>query len=365
MKQWGSLRAMQRNVRLLIGLVVVLSLVGCGLGEAVMPNPPTGVPADRSAGLVAPVPAPIPHSLEGREECFTCHAIGAVDAPPVPVDHEEDVTLCTTCHAVWLAPAIAAAAPPAIPHEVEGRSDCLVCHKLGTADAPRVPDNHNGLASDICQTCHTQVVEIAGGAGGVVPIGEIPTIPHGLEGFSACTQCHEEGGAGIPRFPDDHQGRTDDICTACHESEVEEVGAMSAEEATATPAATAEEEATPAPEPTATPTESARATPTEPAEAEPTSGTVATPTEAASEAMGDAANGEAVFGTRCAPCHGPDGEGTTIAPDALHDAALLAELTDEDLATAIQQGVGDIMPAFSTLSDQEILDLIAFLRSWQ
>jgi mono/diheme cytochrome c family protein len=89
------------------------------------------------------------------------------------------------------------------------------------------------------------------------------------------------------------------------------------------------------------------------------------PTEAPAAAAGDAANGEVTYAAACAACHGPDGEGTTIAPEALNDAALLEERTDEELATAIQQGVGDRMPAFSTLSDQEILDLVALLRSWQ
>ncbi len=323
MKRWDSLKATLRNVKLQIGLALTLSLAGCGLGEAVMPDPPPGVPADRSVGVVSPVPAPIPHSLEQRQECFTCHAIGAVDAPPVPVDHSEDVTLCTTCHAVWLAPAIAAAAPPVIPHEVEGRGDCLTCHKLGTTDAPRVPDNHDGLTGDICQTCHTPVGGIVGGDGEEMPITEVPLIPHGLEGFSACGQCHEEGGAGVPRFPDDHKGRADNLCSACHRPVVAEV------------------------------------------EVTPTAESAPTPTVAAAPSVGEAVNGQVIFAASCAGCHGTDGEGTTIAPDALNDASLLAGLTDEDLTETIRMGVPGRMPPFANLSDQEISDLIALLRSWQ
>jgi mono/diheme cytochrome c family protein len=323
MKRWDSLRAVLLNARLLVGLALALGLTGCSLGEAAMPNPPTGVPADRSAGVVAPVPPPVRHSLERREECFTCHAIGAVEAPPVPADHEQDVTLCTTCHAVWLAPAIVAAAPPVISHEVEGRADCLVCHKLGTADAPRVPDNHDGLTGDLCQTCHMEVGEIAAVSEGEVSVAEASSIPHGLQGFDACTQCHEEGGPGIPRFPDDHRGRTDDLCTACH-SPAEE-----APEATSTPEPSAE------------------------------------PTEAQPVAAGDVSNGQVLYAAKCAACHGTEGEGTSIAPEALNDPALLAGLTDEDLATVISIGISGKMPASSELSDQEILDLTALLRSWQ
>jgi cytochrome c553 len=336
MKHWDSLRRRLRAAELLVGLVLTLGLVSCSLGEAVMPNPPTGMPADRSAGLVAPVPAPIPHSLERREECFGCHAIGAVDAPPVPADHEQDVTLCTTCHAMWLAPAIAAAASPAIPHEVAGREDCLVCHKQGTGDAPRIPDNHNSLTGDLCQTCHTQMAEIAGSSEEEAPVAEIPPIPHGLEGFSACTQCHEEGGAGIPRFPDDHKGRTDDLCAACHSPAAEVSEATSTPEPTATAA-----EATSMPEPTAAPTE------TQPG------------------AVGDSDNGEVLYASRCAVCHGPEGEGTAIAPEGINDALLLEELTDKDLAQIIREGLAGRMPPSPNFSDQEVLDLVAFLRSWQ
>jgi cytochrome c5 len=324
MKHCVSLRAMSRLGRALVGLAVTLILVSCGLGEAVMPDPPPGEPADRSVGVVIAVPAPIPHSLAGREECYSCHAIGAVDAPPVPVDHEKDVEFCTTCHAEWLAPAIAAAAPPAIPHELEGRGDCLVCHKLGTADAPRVPDNHDGLTSDICQTCHTAVDEISEGEE-EGPVAEIPSIPHGLEGFSACTSCHAQGGSGIPRMPDDHEGRTDDLCSACHEPAVEEA------------------EVTPSP--------------TAPASAEPT--------ETPATLAGDAAKGQVLYAARCAVCHGAEGEGTTIAPDALNDSSLIEELIDEDLTTTIRMGVSGKMPASPNLSDQDVLDIIALLRSWQ
>jgi len=177
-----------------------------------MPNPSPGVAADRSVGVMATVPDPIPHTLDGRQDCFGCHATGAVDAPAVPAGHAQDVTLCTTCHAVWLAPAIAAAAAPAIPHDLTGRDDCLVCHKTGAANAPRVPDNHTGLPSSLCRTCHIPQGEVAGaGTGTGTPVAQAPAIPHGLEGFQACTSCHEKGGPGIPQFPANHQGRTDDI----------------------------------------------------------------------------------------------------------------------------------------------------------
>ena len=44
--------------------------------------------------------------------------------------------------------------PPAIPHTVEGRDACLMCHAEGVAGAPQVPDNHEGRPNEVCQACH-------------------------------------------------------------------------------------------------------------------------------------------------------------------------------------------------------------------
>jgi hypothetical protein len=40
-------------------------------------------------------------------------------------------------------------------------------------------------------------------------------------------------------------------------------------------------------------------------------------------------------------------------------------LTDEDLRTTIRTGVSGKMPASPNLSDQDVLDIIALLRSWR
>ena len=200
-------------------LTLALILVGCMTRGTVMPNPAPGVAADRSVGTVIPVPDPIPHTLDGRQECFTCHAIGAVDAPPIPAGHEQDVTLCTTCHAVWLIPAIAVAEPPAIPHNLGDGDDCLMCHKLGTADAPRIPENHSGLASSICLACHESLGEVveAGESETATPLAiEAPEISHDLEGRDDCLICHDPAGQ-IKPAPADHAERSKEQCQSCHE----------------------------------------------------------------------------------------------------------------------------------------------------
>ena len=44
------------------------------------------------------------------------------------------------------------AGPPAIPHTLEGRADCLICHQAGGLKP--YPADHAGRTSDMCQACH-------------------------------------------------------------------------------------------------------------------------------------------------------------------------------------------------------------------
>lgn len=74
---------------------------------------------------------------------------------------------------------------------------------------------------------------------------------------------------------------------------------------------------------------------------------------------GDADSGAVVFDASCAnsACHGVDGDSGT-AP-RLSEA--VPEHTDEQLAALIAYGDGD-MPAQSSLSDQEVADVIAYVQ---
>jgi hypothetical protein len=145
---------------------------------------------------------PIPHPLEGRENCLACHETGAAGATQVPDDHAGRTNeLCQACHQPAEAieeptpePTTVSptpeATPPAggplpIPHTLEGRENCLECH----------------LSSEAI----------------VAPTEEgPPIIPHPLIGRENCLACHQEGIGGATQVPDDHAGRPDDICQACH-----------------------------------------------------------------------------------------------------------------------------------------------------
>ncbi|MFC2030764.1 cytochrome c3 family protein [Chloroflexota bacterium] len=127
---------------------------------------------------------------------------------------------------------------PPVPHPVEGREDCLVCHDTGAVKP--FPEDHQDRDNDSCTMCH--------GAGETEPS---PVIPHAVEGREDCLDCHDIG--GLKPFPDDHEGRGNDGCLDCHQTADEEPPPPTPE-ATVTPAASGESEAaSPTPEPTAEP----------------------------------------------------------------------------------------------------------------
>jgi nitrate/TMAO reductase-like tetraheme cytochrome c subunit len=178
----------------------------------------------------------IPHTLEGRRhQCLTCH--GPEGFKPYPADHiGRSAEMCLACHEVSTESMVVTGAEetqpteetqtgqgPFIPHELEGRDDCLLCHDLGGAKP--FPDNHEGRTTETCTLCH-QVAAPAGDEEAEPPPTESeetaepaeaegPTsIPHELEGRDDCLLCHDLG--GVKPFPDDHEGRTSDMCQACH-----------------------------------------------------------------------------------------------------------------------------------------------------
>jgi mono/diheme cytochrome c family protein len=72
---------------------------------------------------------------------------------------------------------------------------------------------------------------------------------------------------------------------------------------------------------------------------------------------GDATAGESVFASNCAACHGTDASGGS-GPDL---GAHVPGMSDSEIQSVIENGEG-LMPAISTLSDQDIADVIAWLR---
>lgn len=92
-------------------------------------------------------------------------------------------------------------------------------------------------------------------------------------------------------------------------------------------------------------------------------------------AAGTAEQGGKLYQARCAACHGLDGKAATPTAQALTpkprdhtDGAYMNQLTHEHLVKVIKNGgtaVGrsPMMPANPDLNDQQIEDIVAFVRS--
>lgn len=77
------------------------------------------------------------------------------------------------------------------------------------------------------------------------------------------------------------------------------------------------------------------------------------------------AQGKQLLAANCAACHGIDGKGSERAPN-IADTLHVRQLSDGDLANIIGNGItGTGMPAFRSLSNAQIGDLVAYLRSLQ
>ena len=70
--------------------------------------------------------------------------------------------------------------------------------------------------------------------------------------------------------------------------------------------------------------------------------------------------GRQIFVSRCASCHGSDGNGGELGPAIV---TRVPARTDADLTSLFRQGLPTAgMPAFPTLRDQDIGDLIRYVR---
>lgn len=88
-----------------------------------------------------------------------------------------------------------------------------------------------------------------------------------------------------------------------------------------------------------------------------------------------AADAKANWDHHCAMCHGKDGKGDTMIGKKLGckdftDAKVQADLKDDAAVKAIKDGLKSdsgkrLMKPFSNLSDSEIKDLVAYVRSFK
>lgn len=90
---------------------------------------------------------------------------------------------------------------------------------------------------------------------------------------------------------------------------------------------------------------------------------------------GDAAKGKELFGTTCAACHGPAGEGVQGLGKDMTTSTFIAGLSDADMMAFVKKGrpasdaantTGVDMPPKGgnpALTDQQLADIIAYIRT--
>ena len=76
----------------------------------------------------------------------------------------------------------------------------------------------------------------------------------------------------------------------------------------------------------------------------------------------DVAAGEATFKVKCAGCHGADGKGKEVMKTRDLGSADVQKQSDAELSGIITAGKGK-MPAYKTLTPEQVKDLVAYIRS--
>jgi cytochrome c6 len=81
-----------------------------------------------------------------------------------------------------------------------------------------------------------------------------------------------------------------------------------------------------------------------------------------SPAKADVASAEATFKAKCAACHGADGKGKEMMKTRDMGSPDVQKQSDADLTTIITKGKGK-MPAYGTLTPDQVKDLVTYIRS--
>jgi cytochrome c6 len=83
-----------------------------------------------------------------------------------------------------------------------------------------------------------------------------------------------------------------------------------------------------------------------------------------SPAKADVAAAEATFKTKCAGCHGADGKGKPAMKTRDWSSADVQKMSDADLAAIMTNGKG-AMPAFKTMTPDQVKDMVAYIRTFK
>jgi hypothetical protein len=100
--------------------------------------------------------------------------------------------------------------PPVVPHDLEGKANCLMCHSGKMPNIKGIPaESHKDYTNDNCLLCH--------GKGSPLMTGTPPAIPHDLQGKDNCVMCHSGKMPNIKAPPaETHKDIGVKDCTLCH-----------------------------------------------------------------------------------------------------------------------------------------------------
>ncbi|MBN2243441.1 MAG: cytochrome b/b6 domain-containing protein [Acidobacteria bacterium] len=105
---------------------------------------------------------------------------------------------------------------PLIPHAVEGREKCDTCH--GPSKMSPMPANHRGRPLESCGICHkpSPAKKTSGTGPGEAKAGGPQPVPHPVDAapYTNCLNCHGTG--KVKAFSENHSGYPVESCTACH-----------------------------------------------------------------------------------------------------------------------------------------------------
>jgi cytochrome c6 len=82
-----------------------------------------------------------------------------------------------------------------------------------------------------------------------------------------------------------------------------------------------------------------------------------------SQAKADVAAAEATFKAKCAMCHGADGKGKESMKTRDLGSADVQKQTDAELTNIITNGKPPKMPAYKTMTPDQVKDMVAYIRS--
>ena len=156
---------------------------------------PSPTAAATATSAAAGGPPAIPHAVDDpvHKDCTVCHGQGKTK--PFPANHTAfAVDSCTACHKPAQQPAAggaATAAPTATTAAAATTAPTVAAATPTTAAATSTP------------------------AVAAPSAGRPEAIPHDLAGRENCLMCHNPDG-GVKPAPKDHAGRTNEQCQACH-----------------------------------------------------------------------------------------------------------------------------------------------------